>query len=877
MASFTDIIPQFNPYVQQLPVEAMVQVGMEKQKRYDEGIQKIQSQIDQIGGMDIYSTKHKAYLQSKLNELGNNLSMVAAGDFSNFQLVNSVGGMIGQVVKDPVVKNAYESTQLIRKQQGYMEEAKRKGKSSPENEWWFSSEVSRWDSDPDLARKFTGEYIEYKDVGGKLRDVASKIKDMEKSVDIPYVRDAKGNVVLGTDGKPMVDDAMLRIKVKGTPAEKILNNFYSSLDEGDKRQLMITGNYHYRNATKVTFQNDIVDTYGTQKKALADNLSKLAVELKTNDNLTSSQRAEIETAITNGVDKLNSGFFEKEAAAKIDEIGKVSNLEDFKYRTYTQKYLTGLAQDLSNQSYTEEILSNPYAQMNMEKKKLAFQVNRAKVEDAQFWAGFGLRQKQYDLDVLKFNTERADKIAEAAAKSPIASYGGLGTNVALPTVSDLENSITNLNVSAGKLRDQYGTLLFGNLPADQQLKSLRKLEDDYKANPFSITDPNQIEYLQGIGALNDEKSRRENLLLSTQKVMAPYQTKVTDMFRGVAGYNNAAGEEVYSAEDLYKVRSMLGDYIKTDPAGAASGAGASQLDKQGFLKAVPAKLKMLANSLVNVYEAQPGRYPTKAQLEKKQSLTAQEQALWNRSGELVRNYKPQIANTYAQAQSSASQFLAKRMPEFQTTFGTLNMGDKITEQRVNELIGNATRYYDQFGSLDVNNPGDFSPSKATEIQGQKDAKFVIEKNFDGTGKLILFGEDNKKQTIPMSASDLNAYFPSMAKSSFMTKVKYDILSSPELTTNTIGRGKPVGAPMTGYDIAGLQPSKYAPFTRVDIEGSSNNDGSESDRFAVRMYVYDKGVWKDAYLNQQGFVGAAGVEEILKGIGPLTVQDVLSQK
>jgi hypothetical protein len=322
---------------------------------------------------------------------------------------------------------------------------------------------------------------------------------------------------------------------------------------------------------------------------------------------------------------------------------------------------------------------------------------------------------------------------------------------------------------------------------------------------------------------------------------------------------------------------MLGDYIKIDPAGAASGAGGSQLDKQGFLKAVPAKLKMLANSLVNVYEAQPGRYATKEQLQKKESLTPQEQALWNRSGELVRSYKPQIANTYAQAQSSASQFLAKRMPEFQTTFGTLNMGDKITEQRVNELIGNATSYYDQFGNLDVNNPGDFSPSKATEIQGQKGAKFVIEKNFDGTGKMILFGENNSKQVIPMSASDLNSYFPSMAKSSFMTKVKFDVLSSPELTTNTIGRGKPVGAPMTGYDIAGLQSSKYAPFTRVDIEGSSNNNGSESDRFAVRMYVYDKGVWKDAYLNQQGFVGAAGVEEILKGIGPLTVQEVLSQK
>ena len=59
MASFTDIIPQFNPYVEQLPVETMVAVGMEKQKRYDEGIQKIQSQIDNVAGLDIYKPVHK--------------------------------------------------------------------------------------------------------------------------------------------------------------------------------------------------------------------------------------------------------------------------------------------------------------------------------------------------------------------------------------------------------------------------------------------------------------------------------------------------------------------------------------------------------------------------------------------------------------------------------------------------------------------------------------------------------------------------------------------------------------------------------------------------------------------------------------------------
>ena len=168
MASFTDNIPQFNPYVQQLPVEAMVSVGMEKQRRYDEGLQKIQSNIEQIAGLELAKPIHKQYLQSKLNELGSNLQTFAASDFSNFQLVNSVGGMIGQISKDPVIMNAFKSTQHIKKQQEYMEKAKRDGKSSPENEAWFNDELSQWYNNPDLNTSFNGEFYEYVDVDKKL-------------------------------------------------------------------------------------------------------------------------------------------------------------------------------------------------------------------------------------------------------------------------------------------------------------------------------------------------------------------------------------------------------------------------------------------------------------------------------------------------------------------------------------------------------------------------------------------------------------------------------------------------------------------------------------------------------------------------------------
>ena len=123
MASFTDSISQFNPYIQQLPVDAMVKVGMQKQAQYDQGVQKIQGYVDNIAGMDVANDADKAYLQSKLNELGGRLRTVAAGDFSNQQLVNSVGGMAGQIVKDPTVQNAVSSTAWYRKQAAEMEKA----------------------------------------------------------------------------------------------------------------------------------------------------------------------------------------------------------------------------------------------------------------------------------------------------------------------------------------------------------------------------------------------------------------------------------------------------------------------------------------------------------------------------------------------------------------------------------------------------------------------------------------------------------------------------------------------------------------------------------------------------------------------------------
>ena len=68
MASYSDTpltAASFRPYVQQLPIDAMTRVGMTKQAQYDEGVQRIQSQIDKVAGLSLMRDVDKQYLQSK--------------------------------------------------------------------------------------------------------------------------------------------------------------------------------------------------------------------------------------------------------------------------------------------------------------------------------------------------------------------------------------------------------------------------------------------------------------------------------------------------------------------------------------------------------------------------------------------------------------------------------------------------------------------------------------------------------------------------------------------------------------------------------------------------------------------------------------------
>jgi hypothetical protein len=278
MASFTDQIQTFNPYVSQAPlIEAMVTVGTQKQQQYDQGVQKIQGYVDSIAGMDVVNDADKKYLQSKLNDLGSRLKTVAAGDFSNQQLVNSVGGMATQIVKDPTVQNAVYSTANYRKELARLQKDIEEGKSSPANVEFFNKRANSWLSSDKAGQKFSASYIPYFDVQKFAKETFDSVKPDGFTIDQVYETDTQGNIKLDKAGRPIYSPVMKRMEQEGRFPEKVkqtIEQIFSDARVG--QQLDISGQYEYRDYSpemltqKINLQKEgLISKYDEQINELA--------------------------------------------------------------------------------------------------------------------------------------------------------------------------------------------------------------------------------------------------------------------------------------------------------------------------------------------------------------------------------------------------------------------------------------------------------------------------------------------------------------------------------------------------------------------------------------------------------------------------------
>lgn len=884
MASFTDQIMQSRPYVQQLPLEAMAQVGMYKQAKYEEGVQKIQGEIDKVAGMDISKPIHKQYLQSKLNELGGKLKNVAAGDFSNFQLVNSVGGMTTQIIKDPTIQNAVYSTQMVRKGQQDIEVARKAGKSSIQNEDWWSSKVNSWTNDNNLKSSFNQRYVEYRDMEEKLRGVAEKVHEYDSSVEIPvqrdnsgnilyFYKDAKGNEIATNDptkGQTKIDEVMLKTRVKGKSAQKLLDNFYSSLDENDIQQLKIDGWYHYKGYTGDSFRNkitsDIVSTYDTKKDILSREIVKISAELSGNSKLTTEQKDSLQAKLNQYTDLVNKGGIDKERDEKIANIGRMND-EDLKGSIYMDKTLNKLAKDISYQDVSTEYKDNPYFNASMKKKALEFDYWNAARDQRN-------KDRAFGLELEKFGLEKFKMMKDAAGKDIIFEQAGLSTDVTLPKLSDLQTGITDLDESMKVFKQQKAPFLISGYDRmnDQQRKeAMDEIVQKYQSNPSSITDNNKRRILdQWLGMTTDMTRRMGNYINITKKAK-PFDDAIDKIVDSLPGYEKN-GRQIYSAKDI---KEITGDVARF--------TSRTEVNKFG----VPIRGGVTNWEAMKQAYAGSQYLPIINALEKRQktglaSLRGDEASIMKS----IDNVRSELTSKSGKIMAEKNKFIQNQlgtiMPQYQDEVGSLDMKDDVTKSRVDNLIGNMYAIADQLGKIDSEK---FDPAIITSWRtgkGSGDLKYVVKRKADMSGGTLQIINGNEVQEVPLTGKQLGRYFPQAAKGNPLDGAKYMIMSSPTKTTNAMGvtDGGPDGAlnaAFTGDQLPLLQGSKYSSLIKFDIEGADDNDGGDDDVYQLRMYVNDNGVWKSDVVNKEGFAKLDGIFQIMQNIGTKKYEEIKASK
>ena len=392
MASYTDAIAQFNPYVQQLPVDLMAKVGMAKQAQYDMGIQKVQSYIDNVAGVDVAHDADKAYLHSKLGELGNKLKAVAAGDFSNQQLVSSIGGMTGQIVKDPVIQEALTSTAYYKKGNAAMEEARKKGNIGASNAYVFNKQAQEWLSGTEAGSKFRGTYTPYVDVNKKVIDTIGKIHSNANLKDIGEVVTSEGGI-----NTRKILDALHKQGYEAVTEEQIRTVLNSTLDATDLNQLSMDGAYNLRSYTPDKLAEIATKDYDQSRLMYASKLEQANKDLLiTND---PAKVQQLNKAITHYKDLLGDPYenIKGGLAENYDNVIKTisENPDAARGRIHTKNYIDQIANGFAWAHVKDELAVNPIATRT----------------DDNFW-----KQKTHDLNVLDYNF----KVSDASVKNAIA-------------------------------------------------------------------------------------------------------------------------------------------------------------------------------------------------------------------------------------------------------------------------------------------------------------------------------------------------------------------------------------------------------------------------------------------------------------------------
>lgn len=446
MASFTDSQTSFTEYQSEVPVQALIDNSLIKQREFDAGVAQVQQQVDSIAALPIVKQQGKEYLQAKLGQLKSTLSTSVASDFSDQRLINQIGGLTKQIGTDPIIQGQVQSSLNYQQISKDVEQAKKDGKYGIENEWDVASKASNWLQDGDLKSTFSDKYTPYVDVYKKAGDVFKALHESGKVEQIPWV--------VGTDGKidySRTAAATLEKGIEGVSGETIRNALRGALNEEDLNQLSISGRYQFRNVTPEQLLEHSNQKWEDKRASIDADIKQLKTIATLNTNNPALYNKAIDRIRELTLYKNGDGVkgipsqLKAEQDAELSSI--LSNPEAAKAEIYKNGFIDQFSSAFSwEKSYTKYVKNEIKAQENWEKEYgiQAANLNLAQRREAFAEKSWGM---DYDLKLKEFYLKNNPN------GLPPFTVGGMAVD-GVDSVSKLEQSVTEANTQyEGVIRD----------------------------------------------------------------------------------------------------------------------------------------------------------------------------------------------------------------------------------------------------------------------------------------------------------------------------------------------------------------------------------------------------------------------------------------
>jgi hypothetical protein len=648
----------------------MIKVGMYKQQKYDEGIQKIQTNIDNIAGLDVVRDVDKAYLQSKLNQLGNNLATVAGGDFSNFQLVNSVNGMTNQIAKDPNVLNAIASAKTYRKGLEDMAAANKDGKGSASHDWLFKTDANEWLNNQDIKKTFNGGYKQYSNYQKNAQEVIKALVKNETGKDVAFEYDA--------NGKMIVLDAMTRTEISGITPERIQSALMVGLSPNDWQSMQIDGRYNYSNATPEQFVSDVNKSYQTDYNKYKAKRDEIAGAIDTASTIEAKQRLQQDL-----------DAYDKELSRISTEYGNVTktfaqgDVESAKARLHSTKWINNFSQTFASQSVKQTYESSPFIQVKQfnETKALDYKKFMLKFEQDERFKQYDLYYKEEDLKIAK----KKLKLEEEAA----AGYGGVHFSVdqdELPEVTigriagDIKIDETRINNADAAIMAEF------KKPGDKGWLDVQRMRwqsggdvDVRLADHFNATEP----------ARRDIAANKAMIADINNKATAAYGTIDKYIPKGSQNVKVTfpSGSYTYTPSEMVDFNDKWKRYVSVTSSGGTGGGGAAvSYDDAKAKQELSSKEYFLYESLKN-----------------QNTSTAKTLA------EKLRYYNEKVNMPYEKIIKAKNDFVAKEVKQRVVAMQGMEYGISLNNEAQKTSFGNAIQAWanladSQDGGL-ANSPG----------------------------------------------------------------------------------------------------------------------------------------------------------------------------